>query len=240
MCPHVWLHGSKLLLLFQSFLLLVLAVEVEDEKWVASAVLDSSKLTDSEDYKCRLIQRLMYVTHNPQAQPTGPAQKSVPAGPQQPSSVVASYQHQLEAVQQTIQHLQQQLQQAKAQADEASKTATPPTTHASSGDSGEVTREEPGQQKTAALVPHRPAPRVPRAPVTSPQSSLALVQSQLTSATPHAFRAKRLALEATRNAVEPFIVRNGDLKMTGPDLVKGTFGSVVVAQYKEYVMAAKS
>ena len=46
------------------------------------------------------------------------------------------------------------------------------------------------------------------------------VESQLTSATSRAFRAEQLALEATQNVVEPLIVQEGDLKMTGPELVK--------------------
>ena len=65
------------------------------------------------------------------------------------------------------------------------------------------------------------------------------LKSQLTGVTTRTQRAEQLALQVTKDALQPYLVSNEEIEISGQEIDDGAFGRVVVAQFRGLRVAAK-
>lgn len=74
----------------------------------------------------------------------------------------------------------------------------------------------------------------PRAIISQPMTSPELDNAQL-----RAMKAEQLAIETTGDALRSFLIQRDEIQMTGPDIAKGSYGHITLAQYKGFHVSAK-
>lgn len=71
------------------------------------------------------------------------------------------------------------------------------------------------------------------------EASVSPVVYQTDPSISRAIKAEEIAVEIANDVLKPYLIASDEIKLTGPNIDKGTYGQVVVAQYRNVQVAAK-